>query len=58
MCPDDTIRVPVATLTPAQLGKIVMPRLSAQLFGQLEASEANGRLRDVGDNVLDGQIPF
>ena len=44
------------TLMPAQLGKIVMPRLSAQLFGQFEASEANEGLRDVGDNVLDRQI--
>ena len=56
MCPDDTTRAPVITLMPAQLGKIVMPRLSARLFNQFEASEADERLRDVGDNVLDMQI--
>ena len=46
------------TLTPAQPVKIVMPRLGAQLFSQFEASEANGGLGDVGDNVLDMQIPL
>ena len=46
----------VVTLTPAQLGKIVMPRLRTQLFGQFEVSEANGGLRDVGDIVLHMQI--
>ena len=35
-----------------------MPRIGAQLFSQFEASEANGGLRDVGDNVLDMQIPL
>ena len=58
MYSDDDPLASVVTLTPAQLGKIVMPRLKAQLFGQFEASEANGGLRDVGDNVLHMQIPL
>ena len=58
MYSDDASLASVVTLTPAQLGKIVMPRLRAQLFSQFEASEANGGLRDVGDNVLDMQIPL
>ena len=55
---NDSIQALGVTLVPAQLGKIVMPRLRTQLFSQFEVPEANGGLRDVGDIVLHMQIPL